>query len=111
MLIFFFFFQILKDDSNQSISEDYVALVPRQPVYVKHKWLNHVQASFKGKSKKVTVKNLISRIYEPVEVQQHTALGKALRGNNINYSYFIQSNVKDLVEMLGVAVILMILFY
>ena len=77
-----------------------------------------MQASFKGKSKKVAIKNSLSGIYEPEEVQQHTAssliatpMGKALRGNNINYSYFIQSKVIDLVEMLGIAVILMILFY
>ena len=43
----------------------------------------------------------MSGIYEPEEVQQHTAssliatpVGKALRGNNINYSYFIQSKVR-----------------
>ena len=76
-----------------------------------------MQASFKGKSKKVAVKNLMSGIYEPEEVQHHTAssliatpMGKALRGNNINYSNPIQSKAIDLVEMLGVAVILMILF-
>ena len=84
-MLIFFFFQILKDDCYQSIPEDYVELVPGQPVYVKHKWLNYVQASFKGKSKKVGVKNLMSGINEPEEVQQHTAssliatpMGKAL---------------------------------
>ena len=82
-----FSFQIILQDENHAIPEDYVALVPGQPMYVKTEWLNHVHATFRGKSKKVAIKNMMSGIYEPEDVQGHTAtsllatpVGRSLRG-------------------------------
>ena len=68
-----------------------MALVPGQSMYVKTTWLNHVQATFRNRSKKVALKNMMSGIYEPKDVQGQTAasllatpVGRALRGESIN---------------------------
>ena len=84
-------FQIIQHNEVQQIPEEYVALVPGQSMYVKTTWLNHVQATFRNRSKKVALKNMMSGIYEPKDVQGQTAasllatpVGRALRGESIN---------------------------
>ena len=68
-----------------------MALVSGQSMFVKTTWLNHVHATFRNRNKKVALKNMMSGIYEPKDVQGQTAasllatpVGRALRGESIN---------------------------